>query len=105
LLLYLRFFNVVEFTRRLIYFGIFLTLFTSAAFMGNEIGQAVLCMGVSAVTVDFCKAVNKVVVVQAAVNVIIDFYILLIPLQQVYKLNMDFQRKLGVSAVFGVGLV
>ncbi|EUC35046.1 hypothetical protein COCVIDRAFT_25272 [Bipolaris victoriae FI3] len=105
LLLYLRFFNVVEFTRHLIYFGIFLTLFTSAAFMGHEIAQAVLCMGVSAVTNQFCKAVNKVVTIQAAVNVFIDFYILVIPLQQVWKLNMDYRRKLGVGAVFGVGLV
>ena len=105
LLLYLRFFNVVEFTRHLIYFGIFLTLLSSAAFMGHEIAQAVLCMGVSAVTNQFCKAVNKVVTIQAAVNVFIDFYILVIPLQQVWKLSMNFQRKLGVCAVFGVGLV
>lgn len=105
LLLYLRFFNVVSFTRHLIYVGIFLTLFTSAAFMGHEIAQAVMCMGVSATSVPLCQAVNKVVVIQAVVNVLIDFYILVIPLQQVYKLNMDLQRKLGIAAVFGVGLV
>lgn len=105
LLLYFRFFHVVDFTRHLIYFGIFFTIFSSAAFMGHEIAQAVLCMGLSALTNSFCQAVNKVVVIQAVVNVLLDFYILVIPLQQVYKLNMEFQRKLGVAAIFGVGLV
>lgn len=105
LLLYLRFFEVVDFTRHLIHFGIFLTLFTSAAFMGHGIAQAVVCINVSAVTNKFCQAVSKVVVAQAAVNVVMDFYILMIPLRQIYKLNMDLQRKLTLAAVFGIGLV
>ncbi|USP75531.1 hypothetical protein yc1106_02805 [Curvularia clavata] len=105
LLMYLRFFEVVDFTRHLIYFGIFLTLFTSAAFIGHGIAQTVVCINVSAVTNKFCQAVSKVVIAQASVNVAMEFYILMIPLQQVYKLNMDSQRKLGLAAVFGIGLV
>jgi ADP-dependent phosphofructokinase/glucokinase len=103
LLLYLRFFQVIDFTRHLIWFGLFFTILSSLGFMGNEIAQAINCMGIEALTNKFCQAVNKVVVIQAAANVITDFYILVIPLQQVYKLNMDVRKKLGVAAVFGVG--
>lgn len=105
LLLYLRFFRIADLTRRLIWIGLALTLITSTAFIGTEITQAVHCMGISALTNEFCISVNKITLVQAVVNVVLDFYILIIPLQQVYKLRVDTRKKLGVAAVFGVGFM
>jgi hypothetical protein len=105
LLLYLRFFRIVDLTRRLIWIGLAMTLVTSAAFIVTEIMQAVRCMGFSALTNSFCISVSKITLVQAVVNVLLDFYILVIPLQQVYKLRVDARKKLGVAAVFGVGFM
>ena len=45
----------------------------------------------------------NIVVIQAAINVFLDFYILVIPLQQVLKLQLAMRKKLGVAALFGIG--
>lgn len=105
LLLYLRFFRIVELTKYLIWVGLAFTTLTTLGFLSVEIVQATTCMGLQALSVPFCKKVNKIVVGQAAVNVLLDYYILLIPLQQVWQLKVETRKKLGVAAVFGVGFM
>ncbi|KAF2185803.1 hypothetical protein K469DRAFT_631712 [Zopfia rhizophila CBS 207.26] len=103
LLLYLRFFKVIRFTAILIWFGIVFNILFFLAFLGVVIGQALKCIGLGALTNPFCGNVNKATAIQAAINVFLDFYILFIPLQQVYSLKVTTRKKLGVAAVFGVG--
>ncbi|KAF2279514.1 uncharacterized protein EI97DRAFT_455747 [Westerdykella ornata] len=103
LILYLRSFEVIRLTRILIWTAIVFNIAFSLAFLGVVIAQAVECMGLEALSNKFWTNTSKVTTAQAGVNVFLDFYILFIPLQQVYNLNIDRTRKLGVAAVFGVG--
>lgn len=105
LLLYLRFFRIVTLTRHLIWSGITFTVLSSCAFLGIVITQAIRCMGLYALTNNFCLQTSKIVVIQASINVTLDFYIIAIPLQQVYQLKINSRKKLGVAAVFSVGFM
>lgn len=62
-------------------------------------------MGLYALTNNFCLQTSKIVVIQASINVTLDFYIIAIPLQQVYQLKINSRKKLGVAAVFSVGFM
>jgi hypothetical protein len=101
LVLYRRFFQVVTLTNILIWLGILVTL----VFMSFVIAQAVECLGLEGLSKTFCTDVDKVTSVQAGINVFLDFYILFIPLQQVYKLKVSSRRKLGVAAIFSLGFL
>ncbi|OAL43432.1 hypothetical protein IQ07DRAFT_650025 [Pyrenochaeta sp. DS3sAY3a] len=104
LFLYLRFFKVIPTSRALIWFGIAFTIASSFTFLGIEIFQATQCITLERfATASFCTKMSLVVVIQAGTNVFLDFYILVIPLQQVVKLNLTLRKKLGVVALFGIG--
>jgi hypothetical protein len=84
LTLYLRFFAAMTTSRVLIWVGIVVTIASSFIFLGIEIFQATQCITLgNFATASFCTKIPIVVVGQAAVNVLLDFYILAIPLQQV----------------------
>lgn len=52
-----------------------------------------------------CSNVWKNTVTQAVFNVLTDFAVLLLPITKVFNLHMPLRRKIGVSAVFGIGLL
>lgn len=56
------------------------------------------CRGVTA-------SVQHLTLVSGIVNVVVDFYLLLIPLPAVYKLRMPRKRKTGLMLIFLSGAV
>lgn len=43
--------------------------------------------------------------VQSAINVAADFYVLCLPIAEVCKLHLKFRQKIGVIAIFMAGLL
>lgn len=52
-----------------------------------------------------CYNLPKVMLSSASVQVITDFAIVLLPQKIIWGLHMNWQKKLGVSVIFGVGVV
>ena len=52
-----------------------------------------------------CTHESTWAVVQGTSDVVVDFYIIYLPIPMLMKLNMGFQRKLGVMAIFLTGFV
>ncbi|KAK1750506.1 hypothetical protein QBC47DRAFT_393605 [Echria macrotheca] len=52
-----------------------------------------------------CINVSAAIVVQGAVNLVLDVGILIVPFWAVWRLRLPMKRKLGISAVFGVGIL
>ena len=106
MLLYLRIFNVDRVLRFFIYFGIIFQALFYSAMTGVAIGSIVECNGPSQLTNQFCINYGKPVVVSnAAVNVATDFYVLLLPITRVVKLQLSSSHRLGLLMVFATGLV
>lgn len=104
LLLYMRIFKVDRLFRQLIYFGIvFQALFYTAMF-GVAIGTVAICSSAAAQSNQLCKNASVLVIVQGAVNVATDFYVLALPIARVVKLQIPFRRKIGLCAIFLTGL-
>ncbi|KAK1536447.1 uncharacterized protein CCOS01_01767 [Colletotrichum costaricense] len=47
---------------------------------------------------------NKLVLTHVGFNILLDIWMLALPLTQLYKLNLGFKKKLGVILMFSVGL-
>jgi hypothetical protein len=52
-----------------------------------------------------CIDVAAAIVVQGAVNLFLDLGILITPLWAIWRLQLPMKRKIGISAVFGVGIL
>ncbi|KAK0638544.1 hypothetical protein B0T16DRAFT_337567 [Cercophora newfieldiana] len=52
-----------------------------------------------------CIDVAAAIVVQGAINLFLDIGILITPLWAIWRLQLPMKRKLGISAVFGVGIL
>ena len=52
-----------------------------------------------------CIDRNALLLTSSAINIVSDFSILLLPVFAVWKLQMTVQRKLGIAAVFAIGLL
>lgn len=52
-----------------------------------------------------CYNLPKVMLSSASVQVVTDFAIVLLPQKIIWGLHMNWQKKLGVSVIFGVGVV
>ena len=44
-------------------------------------------------------------IVQSAFGTLSDIYLLVIPIQMIFQLHLPFQRKVGVSAIFMIGIL
>ncbi|KAL8923950.1 MAG: hypothetical protein Q9172_002914 [Xanthocarpia lactea] len=100
LLLYYRIFAPDRTTKYLVYIGIFYcfvlyTCFLLLAFLLCEYEIASPCK----------HQWNLFVLLTSGLNVVGDFYLLLIPLTAVAKLQIPFRQKLGVFAIFLTGLL
>lgn len=111
-LLYLRLFKPNKVTRRLIYLGILICgIFYSASIVSN----CVLCIprpGEGSDTFAWfmrgrkCSAPSQhLAVVQAVFSTLSDLYLVIIPIRSVFQLHLPTQKKLGVSAIFMVGIM
>lgn len=64
------------------------------------------CVGVAASSLQLCDDIGgPVQLVQSSFNVVTDFWILLLPLPLVLKLQLPRARKFGLFAVFAAGSV
>lgn len=52
-----------------------------------------------------CIDVAAAIVVQGAINLFLDIGILITPLWAIWRLQLPLKRKIGISAVFGVGIL
>ncbi|KAK1982405.1 hypothetical protein LZ30DRAFT_688447 [Colletotrichum cereale] len=48
---------------------------------------------------------NKMGIVHGSITIALDVWMLLLPLTQLYKLNLGMKKKLGVIDMFGVGIL
>ncbi|KAL8891807.1 MAG: hypothetical protein Q9215_001243 [Flavoplaca cf. flavocitrina] len=101
-ILYYRIFSPSKTMRYLIYFGIganfiyyTVYLFIYSFYCPNTSKKAITC----------AHEVKVISVVTSAINVVSDFYILLIPLAAISSLQLPKKRKLGLFAVFFTGFL
>ena len=98
LLLFLRLFGPSRATRLWIYVGMATTI---AVYLGGTIVYASICVK----TYPHCGGkLDDTALVVSAVNVISDFYVLLLPLFVVANLQMRRARKILVGGIFCTGL-
>ncbi|KAI9792479.1 MAG: hypothetical protein M1833_001092 [Piccolia ochrophora] len=105
LLLYLRIFSVDRSMRIGIWSGIiFQALFYTTA-MGLAITAVVKCNGVATLSDKFCQDFSSpVIIMVSSINVITDFYVLILPIRNLLKLRLPLKHKLGLMACFAGGL-
>jgi hypothetical protein len=107
-LLYLRLFSPDRCTRNLIYFGLVVTFLV---YLGTTVATGAFCIprpGESwfgAVISLRCSKGLFMAFVQGIFNVISDFYILVIPVPVVLKLQLPLRKKIGVCAIVMTGLL
>lgn len=106
LLLYLRLFKIDRPLRVNIYVGLVVMIFFHTAMIGVGIGTVIKCVGLSANTSKFCNdASGSIQLCQSAFNIVSDFWILLLPMPLLQKLQLPRSRKIGLYFVFGAGLL
>lgn len=107
-LLYLRIFSPDRWTRFLIYFGIGFTFVYYMVTAGILVGLCVPRKGESwplALLSSRCHKALVMTYVQGIFNIVSDFYILLLPLPVIWKLQLPLRKKIGVCAIFMTGLL
>ena len=111
-LLYLRLFKPNRYTRWLIYGGIIICgLSYSACIVGNCVivmptpGQPNDNMAWILREIKFGYKLWTISVIQSAFGLLSDIYLLAIPLQMIFQLQLSVGRKIGVSSVFMIGIL
>lgn len=105
LLLYFRIFSISTPSRISIHIGILVMALFCAASVGIAIGSVVKCVGIAAITLPYCRNVNgPVQLLTCGFNVVTDFWILILPMPHIWKLQLPHRRKVGLAAVFAAGL-
>ncbi|OCL02128.1 hypothetical protein AOQ84DRAFT_305275 [Glonium stellatum] len=109
LLLYQRLFVVSKSARYLIHFGIAAVV---AFYISMIIASAVMCTPrrgekwLSPVSTNRCAQPELIASsIQGVFGVVSDFYILTIPLLQVYGLHISMSQRIGLTAIFLTGLL
>ncbi|RDW86042.1 uncharacterized protein DSM5745_02684 [Aspergillus mulundensis] len=108
LLLYKRLFTVSR-VRVAIWTGIAMTVVLYTTFIAIACASLVVCTGTRTShpgVSTFCRAVHhQLALWHSAVNVLTDFYVLILPIAPLVKLQMSHGRKAAFSFVFASGLV
>lgn len=103
--LIIRIFGVRKNIRYLAYFGILFCFLFYAAWMGAEIGTAVLCNSKGSSSIALCRHTDILTIISGVMNVVTDLYLLTLPISPVLGLNLRRQQKLGLLVVFLTGLM
>jgi hypothetical protein len=110
LLLYLQIFGVLKWMRIASIIGI---VVITAFHLSMSVSFAAMCAPstgasqfdfLAAFVSDACTRTRILVVLQGVGNVSIDLFLLILPLPAIWRLHMPLQKKLGISAMFLVGL-
>lgn len=106
LLLYLRIFpRNTNMGRWIIYMIVFLTAFWMSM-LGPAIAAQYKCVSLQSSTTYFCTAISStLIILNAAVTVATDFYVLLLPIPPFFKLLLQTKQKLLIVVIFLTGLV
>jgi hypothetical protein len=110
LLLYRRVFAIMAKTGRLFHygtmFGIIIVTILHIPYIATQIYTVIYCETPEAlIQNEFCSHLYALNISQSTINVLTDFYILILPLPLLSKLKLPTQRKVGVFAVFAGGFV
>ena len=111
-MLYLRLFKPNKVTRRLVYGGIVACgFFYSASIISN----CALCLPKHGQPDDLaiwllrnqeCEHPSTVLAIcQGVFGTLSDIYLLVIPIHSIFQLHLPLERKIGVSAIFTVGIM
>lgn len=105
-LLFRKLFSVKRYMRILINFGI---VFAFATYMFNIPPSTYYCTprkGQTWRSADIkCGIALPYTIAQAAFNIIVDIYLLCLPIPIVWRLNLSRKRKIGVLSLFMVGII
>jgi hypothetical protein len=52
-----------------------------------------------------CEGENTAYLVSGITNLVIDIFIVALPMPQVFRLHMSFSRRIGVAAMFSLGIL
>ncbi|KAK1984437.1 hypothetical protein LZ30DRAFT_432757 [Colletotrichum cereale] len=108
LFLYLRIFPETRF-RRILWYTQLVNLMGYIAFIAAAIFAcqpvSYFWTGWSKETEGKCISVHAFSEGHGGFNVILDVWMLLLPLSQIYNLNLRLQKKLGVMLMFGIGVL
>ena len=102
LILYYRLFSPSNIMRYLIYFGV---AFTFVFYIIYTFLYGLLCPNTSPKAASCASDLKTLGLATAAINVVDDFYILLIPLSAISSLQLPPMRKLGLLAIFFTGFL
>lgn len=108
LLLYHRIFSPDRWTRLFIYFGIGVIFIVYTITASILVGLCIPRKGEGwalALRSSRCRDTMVMTYVQGIFNIVSDFYVLVLPLPVVWKLQLPLRKKIGVSAVFMTGLL
>ena len=105
LLLYYRLFSRNKTMRFLIYFGIAFQALFYLASVGFYSAAEATCTQDSKAQAAFYLREWVFTVVSGIINVITDFYVLILPVAMVWSLQLTTRRKIGVIAIFLTGLM
>ncbi|MCJ1239908.1 hypothetical protein MMC14_007906 [Varicellaria rhodocarpa] len=108
LLLYLRIFNVNKTLRRAIIGGIIFTIpvywisvvlesYYCAPHVGSGRWDLVLAV--------YCSHASLYSIIQGVLNVLLDLYIIFLPISPILHLNLSYRKKLGVLSIFATALI
>ncbi|TLD14785.1 Actin cytoskeleton-regulatory complex protein [Venturia nashicola] len=109
LFFFLRIFPSVA-TRRLIRIAIFVSVLYTVGFAST---MTFACRPISALWTswdgtrkpDYCINQNTFYLIAAAINICLDIAIVLIPIPELIKLNLNLRKKVFLIAIFGVGAI
>ena len=108
-LLYYRVFKPIRYIRYLVYFGI---TFAGLLYVTNVFLCGIMCSPrpgrggwASPYVLNRCNRTTIFAPIQGGLNMVLDLYILILPMRQVSKLKLKRSKKIGVMCIFGTGIL
>ena len=104
-LLYLRLFGLQKAFRYSVYGGTMFCFLFYTAYMGTQIGSAILCDNTESTRHSLCRNGQVLTIISGVVNVVTDLYLLVLPIPPLTQLKLRRRRKLGLLLIFMAGLM
>ena len=104
-LLYLRLFGMQKAFRYSVYGGIMFFFLFYTAYMGIQFGTEILCVNTESIRISLCRKNPILTLMSGVVNVVTDWYLLILPIPSLMLLKLRRRRKLGLLLIFMSGLM
>ena len=85
--------------------GSLFSFFPYLAYIGYETSSLIVCNTAISASLSLCSANAMIVVVQSAVNVVTDFYVLALPIPFILRLHLRVRQRIGLACIFLAGSV